>query len=222
MGEPITLTASDGFVLGAYKADPQGKPRGGLVVLQEIFGVNAHIRSVADRYAALGYACIAPALFDRVKPGVELGYEGPDMQEGVALNKQTRREDTLKDVAAAIAALAPAGRVGVIGYCWGGTLAYAAACELTGLSAAVGYYGGGIVAMLDSKPTVPVMLHFGEKDTHIPLSDVDRIRTSMPSMPVFVYSAGHGFNCDMRGSYDKPSADLALSRTLPFLEENVG
>jgi carboxymethylenebutenolidase len=222
MGEFIKLTAADGFVLDAYRAEPQGSPRGGLVVLQEIFGVNGHIRSVADRYAALGYRAIAPALFDRVKPGIELGYGPDDVQAGVALNKQTRREDTLMDVAAAVAAASGAGRVGVVGYCWGGTLAYAAACELSGLSAAVGYYGGGIAGMLDRTPKVPVMLHFGQQDGHIPMSDVENIRRALPAVPVYDYPAGHGFNCDARNSYDKASADLALSRTLPFLRENVG
>ena len=222
MGHMIDLTADDGFKLAAYRADPSGTPRGGLVILQEIFGVNAHIRSVADRYAALGYACVAPALFDRVRRGVDLGYTQADMQEGIALNKGTRHAETLRDVAAAVATLASAGRVGIVGYCWGGTLAYAAACEVPGVAAAVGYYGGGIKGMLDSKPTVPVMLHFGEQDAHIPMDDVEAIRAAMPAVPVFTYAAGHGFNCDLRGSYDKASADLALSRTLPFLAENVG
>lgn len=222
MGEMIKLTAADGFGLGAYRATPEGTPRGGLVVLQEIFGVNAHIRSMADRYAALGYLAIAPALFDRVQPNVELGYEPDGIQQGIALNKQTQHEDTLKDVAAAIAAASAAGRVGVVGYCWGGTLAYAAACELSGLSAAVGYYGGGIAGMLDRKPKVPVMLHFGQQDGHIPMSDVEKIRAALPGVPVYDYPAGHGFNCDARASYDKASADLALQRTLPFLREHVG
>ncbi len=222
MGQMITLTAADGFELGAYRAQPAGTPRGGLVVLQEIFGVNPHIRSVADRFAAEGYLAVAPALFDRVQPGVELAYDQSGMQEGVALNKRTVRADTLKDVAAAVAAAAEGGRVGVVGYCWGGTLAYASACDVTGVAAAVGYYGGGIAAMLDEKPTVPVMLHFGERDDHIPMDDVSKINAAMPQVPVYAYPAGHGFNCDARGSYDKPSADLALGRTLAFLRENVG
>ena len=222
MGQMIKLTTSDGFVLDAYRAEPAGVARGGLVVLQEIFGVNPHIRSVADRFAALGYLVVAPALFDRVKPKVELGYEPSDMQAGVALNKQTTHDDTMKDVAAAIAAVTEAGRVGVVGYCWGGTLAYAAACDLPGVYAAVCYYGGGIAGMLDEKPTVPVIMHFGEQDTHIPVEDVAKIREAMPYTPIFTYQAGHGFNCDARGSFDKPSADLAMSQTEPFLRENVG
>lgn len=222
MGQNLKLTAADGFVLDAYHAEAKGPARGGLVVLQEIFGVNAHIRSIADHYADLGYDVVAPALFDRVKPGVELGYDQAGMQEGVALNKQTDHAATLKDVAAAVAAVASVGRVGVVGYCWGGTLAYAAACAVPGVAAAVGYYGGGIAGMLDEKPTIPVMLHFGERDDHIPMSDVEKIKAAVPAVPVYTYAAGHGFNCDARGSYDKPSADLALTRTLPFLEENVG
>jgi carboxymethylenebutenolidase len=222
MGQDIKLTASDGFVLGAYKAEPAGTPRGAIVVLQEIFGVNHHIRSVTDRYAEAGYVAIAPALFDRAKPGVQLGYDQPGMQEGVALNQQTKHADTLKDIAAAIAAVTAAGRVGVVGYCWGGSLAFASACELSGIAAAVGYYGGGIANALDKKPTVPVILHFGEQDDHIPMTAVDKIKAALPSVPVYTYPAGHGFNCDERGSYDKASADLALSRTLPFFGEHVG
>ena len=222
MGETVTLKAADGFVLDAYRADPAAPPRGGLVILQEIFGINAHIRSVADRFASEGYVVIAPALFDRVRKGVELDYDPAGMQEGLALNKQTKPGETLQDVAAAVDALGAAGRVGVVGYCWGGTLAYAAACTIPGVAAAVGYYGGGIAGMLDQKPTVPVMLHFGERDAHIPLSDVDKIRAAEPAVPVFSYPAGHGFNCDARSSYDAPSAALALSRTLPFLRETIG
>ena len=214
MGQMIKLTAADGFQLDAYRAEPPGEPRGGLVVLQEIFGVNAHVRSVADRFAGEGYLVVAPALFDRAKPDVELDYDQSGMQAGVALQKQTAHADTLKDVAAAVAVAAEAGRVGVVGYCWGGTLAYAAACDVPGVAVAVGYYGGGIAAMLEEKPTVPVMLHFGERDAHIPVDDVAKIN-------VYTYPAGHGFNCDARGSYDKGSADLALSRTLPFLRQYV-
>lgn len=221
MGESIMLTASDGFVLTAYRADPPGPPRGGLVVLQEIFGVNPHIRSVADGYAAQGYCVIAPALFDRGRQGVELAYDQPGMAEGGGLARSIKPADTLKDVAAAVDALQTAGRVGIVGYCWGGTLAFAAALDLP-VSAAVGYYGGGIAGMLDRTPAVPTMLHFGEQDNHIPMSDVEKIKAAEPAVQVFTYSAGHGFNCDARGSYDKPSAELALSRSLPFLREHVG
>ena len=222
MGRMIKLTASDGFTLDAYRAEPSGAPRGGLVVLQEIFGINHHIRSVADRYAALGYLVVAPALFDRARPKVELAYDPPGMQEGAALNKRIARDDTVKDLVAAVGAASEGGRVGVVGYCWGGTLAYLAACRVPGVSVAVGYYGGGIASDLAEKPTVPLMLHFGERDDHIPMGDVEKIRAAMPHVPVFTYPAGHGFNCDERGSFDQASADLALSRTVPFLSENLG
>lgn len=222
MGSTITLKTADGVSIGAYRAEPVGTPRGGLVVLQEIFGVNSHIRDVTDRFAAEGYLAIAPALFDRVKPGLELGYDEDGMTVGMATQKQTVPEQTLMEVQAAITAAAEAGRVGVVGYCWGGTLAYAAAAKLSGVSAAVGYYGGGIASQLEAKPKVPVILHFGEKDAHIPMDQVEKIRAALPNVPVFTYSAGHGFNCDQRGSYDKASADLALSRTMPFLRDHVG
>ena len=221
MGETIRLEAKDGVTISAYKALPSGKPKGGMVVCQEIFGVNHHIRNVADRYAAQGYAAIAPALFDRVEPNVELGYSAQDVPAGAGIRARTRLEDTLADIEAAVAALAGSGPIGVVGYCWGGTLAYAAACRVGGIGAAVGYYGGGIAGMLSEKPRVPVMLHFGEKDQHISMDDVNKIRRAYPSMPVFVYDADHGFNCDERGSYDKTAADLAAKRTLEFFAEHL-
>jgi carboxymethylenebutenolidase len=221
MGETLKLTAKDGVAISAYKAMSAGKPKGAMVVLQEIFGVNHHIRSVTDRYAAQGYLSIAPALFDRVGKGVELSYVQDDVTKGADIRSKTRLESTLADIEAAVKAVASAGPVGVVGYCWGGTLAYAAACRVPGIKAAVGYYGGGIAAMLNEKPKVPVMLHFGEKDKHIPIDDVNRIKKAYPSMPVHVYDADHGFNCDERGSHDKASADLALKRTLTFFDEHL-
>jgi carboxymethylenebutenolidase len=222
MSQTIKLTAADGATIDAYRADPAGTPKGGLVVLQEIFGVNPHIRRVADGFAAEGYRVIAPALFDRVKPGVELGYDQEGMGAGIALMGQVDQGKALLDVAAAVAAASEAGKVGVVGYCWGGSLAYAAACSVDGLAAAVGYYGGNIAKSLDRKPRVPVMLHFGERDAHIPMSDVDAIKAALPDVPVYTYAADHGFNCDARGSYDKPSAAEALERTLAFLARHVG
>jgi len=222
MGTQIELTASDGATISAYRADPAGKPRGAVIVCQEIFGVNVHIRSVCDRYAQEGYLAIAPAFFDRVQPGVELGYEPDDIAQGRVLMQKSSIDNALKDVAAAAAVASEAGKVGIIGYCWGGTVAWAAASSLDGLSAAVPYYGGGIAAIADRKPRIPTMAHFGDTDHSIPLSDVEKIRAAQPDVIVYVYQAGHGFNCDMRGSYDKPSADLALSRTLEFLHEHVG
>ena len=222
MSQTIKLTAADGVTIDAYRADPAGTPKGGLVVLQEIFGVNPHIRRVADGFAAEGYLVIAPALFDRVKPGVELDYSQEGMAAGIGLMKDVDGDKALLDVAAAVKAAAAGGKVGVVGYCWGGSLAYAAACSIDGVAAAVGYYGGNIAKSLDRKPKVPLMLHFGERDAHIPKSDVDAIKAALPDVPVFTYDADHGFNCDARGSYDKPSAAQALDRTLDFLARQIG
>lgn len=222
MSRTIQLTAADGVTIGAYRADPSGKPRGGLVVLQEIFGVNPHIRRVADGFAAAGYLAIAPALFDRAKPGVELGYAPDDIAAGVALVGEVGHDGTMLDVAAAVKAASAGGKVGVVGYCWGGSLAFAAACGIDGVAAAVGYYGGNIAKSLDQRPKAPLMLHFGERDDHIPMSDVDKVRAALPGTPVHVYDAGHGFNCDARGSYDEASAARALERTLAFLAEHIG
>ena len=221
MGETIRLTAADGKTIGAYRANPAGVPKGALVVLQEIFGVNGHMRSVCDGFAKAGYVAVAPALFDRVKPDVELGYNGPDVETGKTLRAGTQLDDVLKDVQAAIDTVADIGPVGVIGYCWGGSLAFLSATRLNGLAAAVGYYGGQIAPFVTEMPKVPVILHFGEKDHGIPMSDVETIRAHHPDMSIFVYPADHGFNCDVRGSYDKPSSELALDRTLTFFAETL-
>ncbi len=222
MNQTIKLETGDGVIIDAYRAEPAGQPKGGIVVLQEIFGVNAHIRRVADGFAAEGYLVIAPALFDRAKPGVELDYVAPDIQTGVGYVGQIPPEKTMLDVAAAVVAAAEGGKVGVVGYCWGGSLAFAAACNVPGVAAAVGYYGGNIAKMLDQRPKVPLMLHFGERDDHIPMSDVDKIKAALPDVPVHTYDAGHGFNCDARGSYDKASATEALARTLAFFGQHLG
>jgi len=221
MGETITLTCKDGAQISAYVAHPQGKPKGGMVVLQEIFGVNHHIRAVADKYAAEGYLAVAPGLFDRVEKGVELGYGQEDRPRAMDLRGRTKIDDTLADIAAAIDVAKAGGKVGVVGYCWGGTLAYAAAARLAGVTAAVGYYGGGIVGLAAERPRVPLMLHFGERDKHIPLSDVEKIRAAQPEVPVFVYAADHGFNCDERDSYDAAAAKEAEQRTLAFFASEL-
>ncbi len=221
MGETITLHCSDGVSIGAWRATPGGKPRGGIVVLQEIFGVNAHIRSVADRFAAAGYLAIAPALFDRVERNVELGYDGADRERAMALRAKATLQDSMQDIAAAVAAAKEAGSVGIVGYCWGGELAWAAASRIEGIAAAVGYYGGGIASMIGDKPRVPVMLHFGSRDKHIPLSDVEKIREAHPAVPVFVYDADHGFNCDARASFDVAAAKVADERTLEFFAAHL-
>ena len=221
MGETITLTCKDGAQISAYVAHPQGKPKGGMVVLQEIFGVNHHIRAVADKYAAEGYLAVAPGLFDRVEKGVELGYGQEDRPRAMDLRGRTKIDNTLADIAAAIDVAKAGGKVGVVGYCWGGTLAYAAAARLAGVTAAVGYYGGGIVGLAAERPRVPLMLHFGERDKHIPLSDVEKIRAAQPEVPVFVYAADHGFNCDERDSYDAAAAKEAEQRTLAFFASEL-
>jgi len=222
MGTTIELTAADGNRFSAYRADPQGKPRGGLVVIQEIFGVNSHIRGVADGYAADGYLAIAPALFDRVERGFEVGYTPPEIERGRAVRAKVSLDDALKDVAATIKAATAAGKVGIVGYCWGGTVAWAAATRLDGLACSAPHYGGGIAEIASERPRCPVMFHFGETDQQIPMTDVEKIRKAQPAQALHVYSAGHGFNCDQRGSYHAESAKLARERTLAFLRKNVG
>lgn len=221
MGQMIKLTAKDGVTIGAYESVPTGNTRGGLVVLQEIFGVNHHIRDVADDFAAAGYRVIAPALFDRVEPDTQLGYDEEDMRKGAAIRAKTKLEDTLADIEAAVAVAAEAGRVGVVGYCWGGTLAYASAAHVQAVAAAVGYYGGGIVGMLAGQLLCPVLLHFGDRDKHISLADVEKIRRAHPDITIHIYPAEHGFNCTERPSYNPAAAELARERTLEFLAERV-
>jgi len=222
MGQTITLTASDGFKLGAYRADPAAAPKAAIVVIQEIFGVNSHIRNICDRLANEGYVAIAPAIFDRIEPDFQSGYS-PD--EVAVARKFVANPDwsaMLRDTQAAIDTVKDVGQVGIIGFCLGGSIAYAAATKLSDLRAAVGYYGGAVVRFADDKPTVPTQLHFGEKDTGIPLSDVETIKAKRPEVEVFVYpGAQHGFGCDERASYDKASSDLAWQRSLAFFGKNL-
>jgi carboxymethylenebutenolidase len=221
MGKQIKLTAKDGVTIGAYEAVPHGETRGGLVVLQEIFGVNGHIRHVADDFAAQGYHVIAPAIFDRVEPGVDLGYSSDDAAKGVDIRAKTKLEDTLADIAAAVEAASVSGPVGIVGYCWGGTLAFAAAQHVDGLAAAVGYYGSGIAALPKAQLRCPVMLHFGDQDKSIPLADIEKIRREHPDITIHIYPAGHGFSCNDRSAYEPESAKLARERTLEFFEKNI-
>ncbi|THD47176.1 MAG: dienelactone hydrolase family protein [Bradyrhizobium sp.] len=222
MGEWIELKASDGFQLRAWKAEPQGKARGALVVVQEIFGVNAHIRWVADGFAADGYLAIAPAIFDRGEPGFDAEYNPESMARGSALSQAIGRDAMLLDVAAAAKAAKAGGKVGVVGYCLGGTLAWMAAANLEGVDAAVGYYGGGIIGLNALKPRVPTMLHFGEKDAHIPLDGVRAISAAHPDVPVYTYpTGGHAFNRYGNAAYDPASATLARSRTLEFFNAKL-
>lgn len=208
--------------ISAYHVRPEGKPRGGIVVVQEIFGVNPHIRSVADKFASQGYEVLAPAFFDHVERGVELGYNPEGIAQGREHVGKIGWDTPLADVRAAVETLQSAGKVGVVGYCWGGSIAYLAAARVPGLSAAVGYYGGQIAKFASEAPRVPTLLHFGDKDKGIPLSDVEQIKSAQPGVEIHVYHADHGFNCDVRASYDEPSAKQALERTLGFFEKNLG
>ena len=223
MGENITLIAEDGHRLSAYRAAPKGTPRGGLVVIQEIFGVNSHIRNLTDGFAADGYVALAPALFDRVERGYESGYAPQDIERGRAVRGKLSIEDAVKDVRAAVNEVAKAGlNVGVVGYCFGGTMAWLAATRIDGVAAAVGYYGGGIADAANERPRCPVMLHFGETDASIPPEHYKKVAAAHPNIPIHIYPAGHGFSCDERGSYHEPSARTARERTLEFFRTHVG
>jgi len=222
MGKTVQLSASDGHKLAAYRADPAGKPKGAVVVIQEIFGVNHHIRHTADSFAAKGYVAIAPALFDRSKRGVELGYDQGAIAQGRDIRATVPDAGALADIQAAIDAVKSVGKVVSVGYCWGGSLAFLSATRLNGLSAAVGYYGGTIAANAAEKPKVPTMLHFGETDASIPMSDVEKVKKARTDCTIYTYKAGHGFNCDERGSYDAASAKTALDRTMAFIGQYVG
>jgi carboxymethylenebutenolidase len=222
MGQKIELTARDGHRFSAYRADPAGKPRGAVVVLQEIWGVNDHVRRVADGYAADGYVAVAPALFDRVEHDVAMDeYTGDTRNRGFAVMQKVRPDDAMLDIAATVDSIVPAGKVAVVGFCFGGRLAWLAAARVSGLSAAVAYYGGGIPGMVAEQPRCPVILHFGELDQHIPVDSVREFSKAHPSLPVYLYAADHGFNCDQRASYDASSAKLARERTLEFLRKNL-
>jgi len=222
MSEHVTLTAADGHQLDAYVAHPEGDPIAGLVIVQEVFGVNAHIRSVADGYARAGFLAVAPALFDRIQRGVELAYDGPDMQTARTFIPKLNMEKSLADVAAALdyAAGATGKKAGVVGYCFGGTLAWLAATRLHP-AAAVGYYGGRIGNYAAETPSAPVMLHFGKQDAHIPAEEVEKIRAAHPEVEIYWYDAGHGFNCDARASYNAEAAREARARSLPFLKKHL-
>jgi carboxymethylenebutenolidase len=224
MGQWMELTASDGFRLAAYRADPAGpdKPRGGLVVVQEIFGVNSHIRSVCDGYAADGYVTVAPALFDRYERNVDIGYTPEDIARGRELKAKASIDAALRDVAAARDAAASAGRVGIVGYCWGGFITWMSAARVPGFACAICYYGGGMLDAIGEQPKCPLMAHFGERDTVIPVAGVEKLAAAHPEAQVFVYPADHGFNCDQRKSYDAAAASLARERTLEFLRQHVG
>lgn len=220
--ESISLRAADGQELGAYVAWPEGEPVAGLVVIQEIFGVNDHIRRVADGFAKDGFVAIAPALFDRIEPNVQLSYEGADAEKARRFIPRLDMEMAMLDVEAAMqyAAKSTGEKVGAVGYCWGGTLAWLAASRLP-VQAAVGYYGGRIINYMHEQPKAPVMLHFGTKDAHIPKADVDKIHAAHPKVQIYWYDAGHGFNCDARASFNPDAAKLARERSLEFLKQHL-
>ena len=222
MGQMVTLKAEDGHSFGAYRAAPAGKPKAGLVVIQEIFGVNSHIRNLSDGFAADGYVALAPAIFDRAEPGFETGYQPADIERGRAVRGKIDIGDMVKDIRAAVGALKAEGlKVGVVGYCLGGTLARLAATRIDGVICAVPYYGGGVAETASEKPRCPVVFHFGETDQSIPPDHHAKIRAAHPELPLHIYPAGHGFSCDERGSYHAPSAALARTRTIEFLAKHL-
>ncbi|HUE12325.1 MAG TPA: dienelactone hydrolase family protein [Steroidobacteraceae bacterium] len=219
MGHAIDLTAADGHRLSGYLAEPTAEARGGIVVVQEIFGVTRHIRAVADQYAAAGFLALAPALFDRLERNVDVPYS--DMQKGRGYMQAMDDDKVMLDLAAGVERVSSAGKVGMVGYCWGGTLAFLAAAKLK-IDAAAAYYGGGIERHLEQKPKAPVLFHFGEKDAHIPPSAVAKIEAAYPQGIYYLYPAEHGFNCSDRASYEPKSANLAFERTLEFLHRHIG
>jgi carboxymethylenebutenolidase len=218
----MQLTADDGHVLSAYRAEPKGTPRGAIVVIQEIFGVNHHIKSVVDSFARDGYVTIAPAMYDRYERDVDMGYTPDTTKKGRALKAKAKLDPAMLDVRAAMAAVASAGKIGIVGYCWGGYVTWMASALVDGLACAVPYYGGGILDNADITPRCPVMGHFGTHDAGIPASGVRALAAKHPQHEFFLYDADHGFHCDERGSYDAAAAKLARERTLDFFRKHVG
>ncbi len=220
MADWVELAARDGHKFKAWRAAPAGKPKAALVVIQEIFGVNSHIRNITERYAREGYLAIAPAMFDRYQRDFETGYDADGMAKAMAIVPRLDTPKALLDIEAARAHVHPAGKVGVVGFCFGGTMAWLGATRLK-FDASSCYYGGRIASLANEKPHCPVIMHFGAKDAHIPLTQVDEIRKAQPNVPVYVYDADHGFSCDERASYDEAAHKLAWSRTLKFFAENL-
>jgi carboxymethylenebutenolidase len=227
MGHWTNLRAADGLEFPAYVAQPKGKPRAAVVVLQEIFGVNSHIREVADAYADAGYLAVAPSTFHRVKPGVELAYGPDDMSAGSALKASVEAlpaPGVLQDIQAAIDYATQSGKVAVLGYCWGGLLTWRSACLLNGLSAAVPYYGGGMTSEkeISRQAKCPVLAHFSDQDHWIPLEGVEAFKKAHPEVQTHIYAAKHGFNCNHRAAFDAAAAALARERTMSFLDQHLG
>ena len=223
MGSMIELQAADGHKLAAYRAEAPGKARGAVVVIQEIFGVNSHIKGVADGYARDGWLVIAPAMFDRAQRGYDTGYTQPEIQAGIAVMQKLDWKQTLLDVDAAIAEAKKAGKVGIVGYCWGGTVSWVAAARTAGLACAAPYYGGGMPGFITDKPRVPTMCHFGELDQSPTLEQSKAIAKAHPEITAHFYAgAGHGFNCEQRGSYNAEASKLARERTVEFFRKHLG
>lgn len=221
MGKHFSLTAADNHSLGAYRADPAVTPKGAMVVVQEIFGVNSHIRNVCDRLAAEGYVAVAPALFDRFVRDFQSGYSPDEVAHARSYLAKIEWPKILLDIQAALDEVKPAGPLGVIGFCLGGSAAFLSATRLNGLKAAVAFYGGQIVKFADEKPKCPVQMHFGETDASIPMSDVAIVKEKRPDCEIYTYPAGHGFYCDERASFHNPSATLAWERTIAFLDKHM-
>jgi len=222
LGKHFTLTTTDKHQLGAYRADPQGAAKGGMVVIQEIFGVNHHIRAVCDRLAALGYVAVAPAVFDRFVRNFECGYTPDEIANARSYLGNLNFDNMMHDIAAAKDDLKGGGPLGIVGFCMGGTAAFLTSCRIPGFAAAVAFYGGMIGKFADEKPKCPIQMHFGEKDEGIPMDVVATIKQKQPQAEIYTYpDAPHGFYCDERASYRKPAADLAWSRTVEFLGKNM-
>lgn len=221
MGEWIKLKAADGFELPAWRETPRGKPRGGVVVVQEIFGVNHHIRSVAHRLAAAGYVAIAPAIFERSEPGFDVGYDDASRAKGMAIMGKFDRDKAALDIASAVAAARQGGKVGVVGFCLGGALTWATSAFTSGVDAAVGYYGN-ILSLNDVTLKAPTQMHFGELDHHIPVAEIQAIAKARPEVEFYYYPADHGFGCDERATFHAESAAIAWGRTLEFFAKHLG
>ena len=220
MNEILEISAKDNHQFSAYISQPLEKPKAGIVIIQEIFGVNAHIKEVTDLYASKGYLCIAPSLFDRIEKNVTLNYDETGVIKGRNL-KELCDKNALKDIEASITVVSTAGKVGVIGYCWGGSLSWRIGCQASNLSASVCYYGGDIPKLKNLKPNCNVLTHFGEFDKGIPIKDVKIFEKKRPEVLTYTYPADHGFNCDHRSQFNKKCADIAHDRTLKFLERNL-
>ena len=218
----IELTASDGASFSAYRAEPADTPKGAVVVLQDVFGVTPEIRKAADAFAAKGYVAIAPSLFDRVKPGVSLGHDQGGKAEGAAISAQIGNEQAISDIQTTVDAVKDAGKVAVVGYCWGGDLAYTAANKVSGIACVIGYDGSGTVADYREKRKVPTLLHFGESDPELPLETITQFRAWRPDVSAFTYpDAAQGFGCNERGSFRAEAAEKAFERTLFWISQYV-